>query len=68
MFASDFRLVTRSANSKSGQSEVSVESKTAPQMVSEDPGQGSGLRGFLTTLDRSWDSLLGEIRSDDVEV
>src|ERR1700733_8618408 len=25
-----------------------------PQMVSEDPGQGSGLRGFLTALDRLW--------------
>ena len=68
MFASDSRLVARSANSKSVQSEVSVESKTAPANVSEDPGQGSGLRGFLTALDRSWDSLVGEIRSDDVEV
>ena len=28
----------------------------------------SGLRGFLTALDRSWDSLLGEIWSDDVEI
>jgi hypothetical protein len=36
-------------------------------MVSGDSVQESGLRGFVAALDRSWDSLLGKVWSDDMD-